>query len=252
MDLLPLFESHLINAPHPPPPPDTTPPDTTPHPQSFFAANPRFASNPFYVFGESYGGHYVPAVGHRIFAANQQQPQEQQTRINLAGLGIGNGLTDPEIQYEYYAAYGVNNTYGIQLFSEVRTVLFSPKAVTIVLNHALILFCGHGQDTVHKIERALPRCVSLIQSCQHAGAAACVLSRVFCSARILDYFPFKERNVYDIRKACDHPPLCYDFDNVAAWLARPEVREVRGTCIGVGFGIAVRLGLGWIEWMGLG
>jgi len=66
-------------------------------------------------------------VGHRIFAANQQQPQEQQTRINLAGLGIGNGLTDPEIQYEYYAAYGVNNTYGIQLFSEVRTVFFSPK-----------------------------------------------------------------------------------------------------------------------------
>ena len=30
-------------------------------------------------------------------------------------------------------------------------------------------------------------------------------------------------NVYDIRKKCDHPPLCYDFTNVANFLKRPDV-----------------------------
>jgi cathepsin A (carboxypeptidase C) len=30
--------------------------------QALFAARPDLVANPFYVFGESYGGHYVPAV----------------------------------------------------------------------------------------------------------------------------------------------------------------------------------------------
>lgn len=91
--------------------------------QSFFAANPRFAKQPFYLFGESYGGtcgcafhtmgpriqpncvlctftctqtcapflsgHYIPAVGHKIFTANQelgkegQKQDQQQQRIHI-------------------------------------------------------------------------------------------------------------------------------------------------------------------------
>lgn len=94
----------------------------------------------------------------------------------------------------------MHNAYGIELFSA---------------------------DTAKKIERAVPRCVSLIKACQKAGPAACALARAFCAARIVDYFPIQERNIYDIRKPCAVPPLCYDFDNIAAWLGRPEVRQVR-------------------------
>jgi hypothetical protein len=35
------------------------------------------------------GGHFVPAVGHKIFQANK----ENKGLGNLKGLGIGNGLT---------------------------------------------------------------------------------------------------------------------------------------------------------------
>ena len=39
--------------------------------QEFFSAHPEYASNPFYVFGESYGGHYAPAVAHRVWQGNK-------------------------------------------------------------------------------------------------------------------------------------------------------------------------------------
>jgi len=38
--------------------------------QTFFATNPKYSKLPFFVFGESYGGHYVPALSARIYAGN--------------------------------------------------------------------------------------------------------------------------------------------------------------------------------------
>jgi len=36
-------------------------------------------------------------------------------------------------------------------------------------------------------------------------------------------------NVYDIRKKCEHPPLCYDFSNVEKFLLREDVVKALGT-----------------------
>ena len=48
-------------------------------------------------------GHYVPAVASHIYGTNKAKPADK--RINLAGIAIGNGLTDPKNQYGSYAAY---------------------------------------------------------------------------------------------------------------------------------------------------
>lgn len=63
----------------------------------FFKLFPELQTNDFYVTGESYGGKYVPAVSHAIKDYNIKA----QTKINLKGLAIGNGLTDPVNQLEY-------------------------------------------------------------------------------------------------------------------------------------------------------
>ncbi len=47
--------------------------------------------------GESYAGKYVPAIAHKIWLANQQQPK---VKINLAGVAIGDGLSDPYTQVQ--------------------------------------------------------------------------------------------------------------------------------------------------------
>ena len=85
--------------------------------QSFMADHPEYSTQPFYIFGESFGGHYAPGVAHTIFEKNLEGPSEG-VRINLAGLGVGNGLTNPVIQYQYYAEMAMNNTYGIKTVSE--------------------------------------------------------------------------------------------------------------------------------------
>ncbi|XP_075232370.1 venom serine carboxypeptidase-like [Lycorma delicatula] len=57
----------------------------------FFQLFPNLQSNPFYITGESYAGKYIPALGYAIHKYNPTS----QIKINLQGLFIGNGLTDP-------------------------------------------------------------------------------------------------------------------------------------------------------------
>ncbi|XP_062111097.1 serine carboxypeptidase-like 50 [Humulus lupulus] len=63
---------------------------------SFFESNPSFKSRPLYITGESYAGKYVPAIGSYILKKNAEFPSPN--RINLAGVAIGNGMTDPAAQ----------------------------------------------------------------------------------------------------------------------------------------------------------
>ena len=54
--------------------------------QEFFDAHPEVATNEVFVTGESYAGHYVPAVSHRIWKYNQAPSGMP---INFKGLAIG-------------------------------------------------------------------------------------------------------------------------------------------------------------------
>lgn len=42
--------------------------------QQFLQGHPQYAKLPFFAFGESYAGHYIPAVTHRIWLNNQNLP----------------------------------------------------------------------------------------------------------------------------------------------------------------------------------
>jgi serine carboxypeptidase-like clade 4 len=57
---------------------------------------------PFFVTGESYAGHYIPAISSRIIQANQNK---EGLPINIQGSAIGNGWVDPYIQYGAYAEF---------------------------------------------------------------------------------------------------------------------------------------------------
>lgn len=83
----------------------------------FFKLFPELQGNDFYVTGESYAGKYVPAVSHAIKDYNIKA----ETKINLKGLAIGNGLTDPENQLlygDYLYQLGLIDANGRDLFHQ--------------------------------------------------------------------------------------------------------------------------------------
>lgn len=53
--------------------------------QSFFAKFPAFSQNDFFIFGESYGGIYVPTLSLRLATGP--------TKFNFKGFAVGNGLS---------------------------------------------------------------------------------------------------------------------------------------------------------------
>eukprot|EP00095_Tigriopus_kingsejongensis_P005173 maker-scaffold237_size242172-snap-gene-1.30 protein:Tk05173 transcript:maker-scaffold237_size242172-snap-gene-1.30-mRNA-1 annotation:"venom serine carboxypeptidase" len=76
----------------------------------WFKLFPDFQSNPFFAFGESYAGKYVPAISKRIHDENQVSD----FKINFQGLGIGNGAMSP-VDSNVYGEY----LYQVGLVDEI-------------------------------------------------------------------------------------------------------------------------------------
>jgi cathepsin A (carboxypeptidase C) len=55
--------------------------------QGFFQQFPRFQNSDFYIFGESYAGHYVPAIGHEIWEGNKKL-QRGAVTIPMKGIAM--------------------------------------------------------------------------------------------------------------------------------------------------------------------
>ena len=69
----------------------------------FFSQFKQLSTYPFYVFGESYAGKYVPYVAYEILTRGAQG-------YNFSGFGIGNAWTDPLVQIEVFSrmSYAAN------------------------------------------------------------------------------------------------------------------------------------------------
>jgi cathepsin A (carboxypeptidase C) len=166
----------------------------------FMTAHPEYAANDFYVFGESYGGHYAPNVAYRIWEGNQHAAENGMPHINLKGLAVGNGLTDPAIQYNYYADMAVNNTYGV-------------KAVS--------------RPEVNAMVEELGKCIPLIEQCQN-DTSVCAKAQAQCNNGQLGPYEMSGLNPYDVREPCKVKPLCYDFSAPTEWLNLPATRKALG------------------------
>eukprot|EP00892_Ulva_mutabilis_P009381 jgi/Ulvmu1/6815/UM031_0019.1 len=164
--------------------------------QEFMEAHPELADNEFYVTGESYAGHYVPAVSHRVWQYNKAGSGQH---IPMKGFAIGNGLTDPAIQYGAYADFVYQN----DLISEKE------------------------RDA---IQAYYPYCKWGIEFCNnHPWPFTCKGALTFCEATIFGriMLDLGGINVYDIRKPCVGS-LCYDFSLLTEYLAQPAVRKALG------------------------
>lgn len=68
----------------------------------FLEKYPTYKGRPFFITGESYAGHYIPAITDYIIHAKNKD-------INIKAAAIGNGLVDPYLQYPEYNTFAYEN-----------------------------------------------------------------------------------------------------------------------------------------------
>jgi cathepsin A (carboxypeptidase C) len=164
--------------------------------QAFFQSDDgqKYKNNPLFIVGESYGGHYAPAIAHRIWRGNKDL-QEGLLNLNLAGLAVGNGLTNPEIQYQYYSEMAFKNSHNLQVIDE---------------------------NTYNGMKAAEPLCTTGIHKCNGGdgmlNSFACQAAFLGCNTALTTPYRMTGLNPYDIRKPCGDNPLCYDFSHVEKFM----------------------------------
>ena len=75
--------------------------------KGFYLKFPDMKENRFYISGESYGGKYLPAIANSIIRYNKNATA--QDKIPLYGVLIGNGFTDPMVQFLTTRFFPISN-----------------------------------------------------------------------------------------------------------------------------------------------
>ncbi|CAN8259853.1 unnamed protein product [Cochlearia groenlandica] len=162
--------------------------------QAFFSEHPKLAKKDFYITGESYAGHYIPALAARVHKGNKAN---EGVHINLKGFAIGNGLTNPTFQYPAYPDYA--------------------------FEMGLITKAQHD-----RLENIVPLCDLSIKLCGTNGTTSCMASYLVCNTLFSGIISHAAGvNYYDIRKKCVGN-MCYDFSNMEKFLNLKTVRKSLG------------------------
>ena len=149
----------------------------------FFQNYPEYVSNALYIFGESFAGRYIPMLAHAILEHNKSGD----LKINLAGIGVGDGWVAPLIQEATYCDYAYS--------------------------HGLI---NEPQKKI--VDGLYMNCKIAVES---SGRVASAESDKICNkieAYIVDVSGGV--NVYDVRCTGE-----YKFPKIAAYLNQSEVRQ---------------------------
>ncbi|CAG8576989.1 7165_t:CDS:2 [Ambispora leptoticha] len=177
--------------------------------QIFFKEFPDYANLEFHIAGESYAGHYIPAIAAEINKNNegtsawiQSFKPKHLKHINLESILIGNGLVDSLVQYKYYPEMACNSTY-------------EP-----VLDEA----------TCDRMRKAYPTCARLINNCYKSqNVFNCLPASMYCNKELIQPYQATGKNPYDVRKKCEGNNLCYPIlGSIETYLNKKEIMEELG------------------------
>ncbi|KAI3520555.1 hypothetical protein L1887_10004 [Cichorium endivia] len=157
--------------------------------QEFFKVHPDYAKNDLYVTGESYGGHYIPAFAARI---NQGNKNKDGIHLNLKGFAIGNGLTEPGIQFKADVDFALLN----QLISK---------------------------KDYNKINQTVPKCEEAAKKCGTNGKESCLDALNICGEIQSTILSISNICPYDLRKQ-----NCDDLSSIDKFMNFPLVKKALG------------------------
>lgn len=163
-----------------------------------YEAFPNLKEAPLHVAGESFGGHWIPALGAAILELNEQKPHSQ--ALPLRSIMVGNGWTNPVVQLP-------------SLFD-----------VSCHVHHGYPPYLDY--DTCKRALANLEPCRAAMRNCGASrDPATCIASYPWCKDGIVDLvLKDSGSSPYDRRfHGCDGD--CYQprYDRLHEYLARSEV-----------------------------
>ncbi|XP_038698841.1 serine carboxypeptidase-like [Tripterygium wilfordii] len=165
--------------------------------QEFFKKRSELSQKDFFITGQSYAGHYVPALASRI---QQGKKAKEGIPIRLKGIAIGNGHTNPGIQYP-----------SIPRYARGRSLI--------------------NQSEYLRIEKDLiPQCISSTKDCDTGIDNACHTAYINCNDIVQAIRDATgDLNFYDTRIQRIGTSN-FDYTNMVAFLNMQSVK----TALGVG------------------
>ncbi|PVI03174.1 alpha/beta-hydrolase [Periconia macrospinosa] len=146
---------------------------------------------PLHITGESYGGHYVPALAAQIVSQNLLYPKRPQ--INLKSIFVGNAYVSPlDTAFGFWETLCSTNP-------GVEEPIFNQTRCDIIASNT-------------------PRCIELSRICyQHPDPAICQGAEQVCWEGVIEHYDgesgstWPHRNRFDITAPCKtHDDLCYE------------------------------------------
>ncbi|XP_072169182.1 lysosomal protective protein-like [Diadema setosum] len=190
--------------------------------QSFFKKFPEYASNEFYVTGESYGGIYVPTLSLRILQGN--------ATINMKGFAVGNGITNFDTNTDslvYFAYY--HGLLGLDLWKSLtENCCNGTKCVFSRTTSAeCYTYVGESLNIVYNI--GLNE-YSLYADCYSgpSGKSPLVTRYQFDMMHVMGHFPTTPPKYYrasSAGKGLEFAPPCLNRTAEKAYLNLPSVRK---------------------------
>lgn len=157
----------------------------------FFTKFKQYSTQPFHIAGQSYAGHWIPALGHEIVTKNY-------TNINLKSLLIGNGLTDCLSQYRHFAPMACGKG-----------------------GHPAVL----GAGDCKAMEDGVAKCEPYIKKCYDSlTESACSEATKVCNNAVFPIYGRSGRSHYDVRVRSGDEYKGY----APEWLNKAEVKKALG------------------------
>ncbi|KAF4692628.1 hypothetical protein FOZ60_012927 [Perkinsus olseni] len=176
--------------------------------EKFFSDNPKYNTEVFLV-GQSYAGHYIPALAQEMHA--------QKSKINLKGVAIGNGLVVPEDQYPFMP----------QMAYDSET---APSVIS--------------KELYQKMQSQVQGCVAQIKNCHNKpwDPAVCKQARDDCLTDFVTPLVQMGIDTYDLRLTCPKPPAaCRTYKKYEKYFNSKKVQDylqVEATWIFLNKGVA--------------
>lgn len=156
----------------------------------FFTTFKKFQKNRFFMAGESYGGRYLPVFASAVYDLNPSNAAKDLPVINLAGVLIGNGITDVFKMQDASMTYQCTSLEGIG------------RPLQSISNCV-------------EMRKALPYCKEMVQAecLRRHDTIGCAAAMDFCEGKFSESFFELGLNPYDVSKKCSRDELtdglCY-------------------------------------------